>query len=84
MWETWRGVTYSLRRTELKFRPMVEADRKRARGRDESDESEEESKKKGVEADDLLDGEEGGSSGDSDLDGDRTIQPRKSKKNKKQ
>ncbi|XP_071803258.1 microfibril-associated glycoprotein 4-like [Asterias amurensis] len=86
MWETWRGVTYSLRRTELKFRPMVEADRKRARGRNEHEESEEEEdeKKKGAEQDELFDSEEGGESGDGNLDGDRTIQPRKSKKNKKQ
>ncbi|XP_022080136.1 microfibril-associated glycoprotein 4-like [Acanthaster planci] len=27
MWHTWRGLTYSLRRTELKFRPMVASDR---------------------------------------------------------
>ncbi|XP_038044307.1 ficolin-1-B-like [Patiria miniata] len=49
MWRAWRGLTYSLRRTELKFRPMTESDRqlpttppKKSGGKTAGDEGDEE------------------------------------------
>ena len=91
MWESWRGLTYSLRGTEMKFRPMVEADRVRAQGTSENDkvpkmgedgneDEDEEKKPDGM----MEEEEEGGSSGEGDGEVNRNIEPRKSKKKKKQ